>query len=109
MSLLQAGLLPTFYQFTEATIEVKLSITMKETETKETKGSTPLGRQTSRLGALVFGSPVDYRTANTYSYAAQGSSVLRATLRPVPPPPRLIPSTVTINTLSTPPTVTRNE
>ena len=109
MSLLQAGLLPTFYQFTEATIEVKLSISMKETETKETRGSTPLGRQTSRFAALVFGSPVDYRTANTYSYAAQGSSVLRATLRPVPPPPRLIPSTVTINTFSSPPTVTRNE
>jgi hypothetical protein len=109
MTLLQAGLLPTFYQFTEATIEVKLSISMKETETKETKGSTPLGRQTSRFAALVFGSPVDYRTANTYSYAAQGSSVLRATLRPVPPPPRLIPSTVTINTFSSPPTVTRNE
>ena len=109
MSLLQAGLLPTFYQFTEATIEVKLSITMKETETKETGGSTPIGRRTSKFAALAFGSPVDYRTANTYSYAAQGSSVLRATMRPVPPPPRLIPSTVTINTLVTPPTVTRND
>jgi hypothetical protein len=109
MSLLQAGLLPTFYQFTEATLEVKLSISMKETETKETSGSTSLGRRLSKFGALAFGSPVDYRTANTYSYAAQGSSVLRATLRPVPPPPRLIPSTVTINMLSTPPTVTRNE
>jgi hypothetical protein len=109
MNLLQAGLLPTFYQFTEATIEVKLSITMKETETKETSGSTPLGRKTSRYSALAFASPVDYRTANTYSYTAQGSSVLRATLRPVPPPPRLIPSTVTINSLTTPPTVTRNE
>jgi hypothetical protein len=109
MSLLQAGLLPTFYQFTEASIEVKLSISMKETETKETGGSTPLGRRTSKFGALVFGSPVDYRTANTYSYSAHGSSVLRATMRPVPPPPRLVPSTVTINTLSTPPTVIRNE
>jgi hypothetical protein len=109
MSLLQAGLLPTFYQFTEAAIEVKLSITMKETETRETGPATPLGRQTSKFRALVFGSPVDYRTANTYSYAAQGSSVLRATLRPVPPPPRLIPATTTINTLTTPPTVTRHE
>lgn len=109
MSLLQAGLLPTFYQFTEATIEVKLSITMKETETKETGGSTPIGRRTSKFAVLAFGSPVDYRTANTYSYAAQGSSVLRATMRPVPPPPRLIPSTVTINTLVTPPTVIRND
>jgi hypothetical protein len=109
MSLLQAGLLPTFYQFTEATIEVKLSITMKETEERETGGATPLGRKTSRLGVLAFGSSVDYRTANTYSYSAQGSSVLRATLKPVPPPPRLIPATLTINTLVTPPTVTRNE
>jgi hypothetical protein len=109
MSLLQAGLLPTFYQFTEATIEVKLSITMKETEERETRGATPLGRKTSRLGVLAFGSTVDYRTANTYSYSAQGSSVLRATLKPVPPPPRLIPATLTINTLVTPPTVTRNE
>jgi hypothetical protein len=108
MSLLQAGLLPTFYQFTEATIEVKLSITMKETTTSETKG-TSLGLRASRFGALAFGSPVDYRTANTYSYTAQGSSVLRATMRPVPPPPRLVPSTVTINTLVNPPTVVRHE
>jgi hypothetical protein len=109
MNLLQAGLLPTFYQFTEATIEVKLSITMKETEERETSGVTPLGRKTSRLNVLAFGSTVDYRTSNTYSYSAQGSSVLRATLKPVPPPPRLIPATLTINTLVTPPTVTRNE
>jgi hypothetical protein len=69
MSLLQAGILPTFYQFTEATIEVKLSITMKETTSSETKGtSLDCGRQ---VGALAFGSPVDYRTANTYSYTAQ--------------------------------------
>ena len=108
MSLLQAGLLPTFYQFTEATIEVKLSITMKETTTSETKG-TSLGLRASRFGALAFGSPVDYRTANSYSYTAQGSSVLRATMRPVPPPPRLVPSTVTINTLVNPPTVVRHE
>ena len=108
MSLLQAGILPTFYQFTEATIEVKLSITMKETTSSETKG-TSLGLRAGRFGALAFGSPVDYRTANTYSYTAQGSSVLRATMRPVPPPPRLVPSTVTINTLVNPPTVIRND
>ena len=83
MSLLQAGILPTFYQFTEATIEVKLSITMKETTSSETKG-TSLGLRAGRFGALAFGSPVDYRTANTYSYTAQGSSVLRATMRPAP-------------------------
>src|SRR2546427_2130604 len=29
MSLLQAGISPTFYQFTEATIEIKISVTVK--------------------------------------------------------------------------------
>jgi hypothetical protein len=57
----------------------------------------------------AFVSPVNYRTANTYSYSAEGSSVLRATLRPVPPPPRLTPRIITINALNNPPTVTINE
>ena len=35
-TLLQAGLLPTFYQFTEALIEVKLSVTLKETSATQT-------------------------------------------------------------------------
>jgi len=56
---------------------------------------------------LAFGSTVNYRTANTYSYQAQGSSTLRVTMRPVPPPSRLTPQVVTINTLTSPPTVTR--
>src|SRR3954451_24255800 len=32
MNMLQAGLMPTFYQFTEAQIEVRLSITMREVQ-----------------------------------------------------------------------------
>jgi len=105
MNLLQAGLLPTFYQFTEAVIEVKLSISIKQTDTKETSGARPtLGG--GRLGALVFGSPVNYRTASTYSYSAEGASVLRATLRPVPPPSRLVPRIVTVNAMTTPPSIT---
>ncbi len=109
LNLLQAGLLPTFYQFTEATIEVKLSISMKRTETRETTGSGRLGAGLSGYRALAFGSAVNYRTANTYSYSAQGASVLRCSMKPVPPPPRLIPRTVTINTFTSPPTITRTE
>jgi hypothetical protein len=108
LNLLQSGLLPTFYQFTEAEIDVKLSISMKRTESQEAEGSR-LGLRASPYEALAFASPVDYRTASTYSYSAEGASVLRATMRPVPPPPRLIPSTVTINTFTSPPTVTTTE
>lgn len=103
-TLLQAGILPTFYQFTEALIEVKLSISVKNTTATDSSGTaTPVRKR------MAFGSPVNYRTKNTYSYDAQGSSTLRITMRPVPPPSRLLPDLVTINTLTTPPTVTRNE
>ncbi|MFG1605021.1 hypothetical protein [Actinoplanes sp. NPDC049265] len=107
MSMLQAGLFPTFYQFTEASIEVKIAITMHEDSASDTTGSTSaaagfLGLRPSR----AYVSTVDYRTQNTYSYDASGSSVLRATMRPVPPPSRLQPAITTINTFTDPPTVT---
>jgi hypothetical protein len=58
---------------------------------------------------LAFGAPVNFRTANTYSYTAQGSSTLRVTMRPVPPPSRLTPRLVTINAFTTPPTITSTQ
>ena len=104
-TLLQAGILPTFYQFTEALIEVKLSITMKRTEESDIEGRPGFLKRR----VMAFGSTVNYRTANTYSYTAQGSSLLRITMKPVPAPARLLPDIVTINTLPTPPTVLRTE
>jgi hypothetical protein len=111
MNLLQAGLMPTFYQFTEASLEVKLSISIKRTEeTEPVSGSSNPGPvKYARLALYktkAFASPVNYRTSSTYSYTAEGSSVLRATMKPVPPPPRLTPRTVTVNAFTTPPTVT---
>lgn len=105
MTLLQAGLMPTFYQFTEANIEVKLSITMKRTESTETSSRPGMAGRS----VLAFGAPVNFRTANTYSYTAQGSSTLRVTMRPVPPPSRLTPRLVTINAFTTPPTMTSTQ
>jgi hypothetical protein len=108
LSLLQAGLLPTFYQFTEAHIEVKLSISI----TRDGQNGGGAGGAGGRLAARpvrAFASPVNYRTSNTYSYKAEGASVMRATLRPVPLPPRLVPSTRTVNLFTSPPTVTVTE
>ena len=104
-SLLQAGILPTFYQFTEATIEVKLSITMRQTSDAEANGRPGFGNRR----VLAFASPVNFRTRNTFSYDATGSTTLRIVMRPVPPPPRLVPSIITVNTLVAPPTVSRSE
>lgn len=112
MSLLQAGLQPTFYQFTEATLEVKLSISVKRTEESESEsqpGNSPSNILVKGFKTRLFASSVNYRTSNTFSYAAEGASVIRATLRPVPPPPRVTPRTVTVNALVTPPVVTIND
>src|SRR5262245_46292916 len=114
MSMFQAGLLPTFYQFTEASLEVRLSITMREDDQASSavrsteKGAVGLNAGCLGLSASrAYGSSVDYRNANKYSYAAQGSSTLRVTLRPVPPPARFEPSITTINLFSQPPVITR--
>jgi hypothetical protein len=109
MSLFQAGLRPTFYQFTEATVEARLSITMREDRESQERGRRfPSGRPFLALGfSRAYAAPVDFRSANTYSYQAQGASILRTTMRPVPPPARLEPTVTTVNTLAQPPVVTR--
>lgn len=94
LNLLQLGIQPTFYQFTEASIEVKISVSMRRSSEQSTNGSL-----------RAYAAAVNFRTASMYSYAAQGSSVLRATLKPVPPPPRVQPQIVTVNGLVNPPTV----
>ena len=104
-TLLQAGLLPTFYQFTEALIEVKLSVTLKETSATQTEGRPGFGKRS----VMAFAAPVNFRNASTYSHTAEGSSLLRVTMKPVPAPVRLAPDVVTVNATVNPPVVTRTE
>ena len=116
MSMFQAGLSPTFYQFTEASVEVRMSITMRR-ESSGTSSGRSSESQSGFLGlgflglghSRAYASSVDYRTQNSYSYTAQGASLLRATLKPVPPPSRLQPAITTVNTFTDPPTVTRTQ
>lgn len=111
MNMLQAGLFPTFYQFTEASVEVRMSITMREEREGTAEGRT---QPTARAGPFALGfsrayaSTVDYRNSNTFNYQAQGASVLRATMRPVPPPSRLQPTVTTVNNFVQPPVITRS-
>lgn len=93
MSALQAGILPTFYQFTDATINLNLSIQMREATQTETDG-------TKTVGIFAFASHVNFRTQNTYSYSLSASSSVTATLKPVPPNVRLSPSIITVNALN---------
>lgn len=102
MSALQAGIVPSFYQFAEATIQLKMSVQLREVREVTTQSQAVIGPRILR----AFGSNVNFRTQNTYSYSAEASSSVTAILRPVPAPSRLVPSTVTVNALTQPPTVT---
>ena len=110
MTLMQAGLMPTFYQFTEALIEVKISISHRSSSSREfevgaeLEVSTEAEAHASLFGfggsgsvSTTFASHVNYKTASTYDYSAEGSSLLRTTLKPVPPPARIMPRIVTID------------
>ncbi len=96
---LQAGLLPTFYQFTEVDINLKISVQLRQVTTTETDG-------TRSLGIFAFGSHVNFRNQNTYSYTVDASSSVTATLKPVPASLRLNPQIITVNALGKTPTVT---
>ena len=96
-SMIGAGFQPTFYQFAETIIEVKMAITInRETTTEkqysgeETTTTTTYGRVYSRRGltrrqVTVTSTPVDASYSNKYNYTQEGSSLLRTRLVPVPP------------------------
>jgi hypothetical protein len=98
MSALQAGILPTFYQFTEATIALKIAVSMRQSIEQQSDGTL-----TSSVRA--FGSHVNFRNQNTYSMAVDASSTVNVTMRPVPPPRTLQPTVVTVNAMSKTPVV----
>jgi hypothetical protein len=101
LSALQAGLTPSFYQFAEATIQLKLSVQLREVREFQ---SPALGPKVLR----AFATSINPRTQNTYTYSAEASSSVTALLKPVPAPSRLVPTTITVNELVQPPVVTVN-
>jgi hypothetical protein len=83
VSLLELGMLPTFYQFSQATVEVAMDLQIVEntTETTETKGRKTLFANTSNI-----------RMERKLGRDVKISSKLTATLVPVPHPLRIEPS-----------------
>ncbi len=90
--LLLLGFAPTFYQFVESIIEIKLEISMHEsTEDEVRTKDRQVDRDKGILTGLVKGhkshvTTVNARHAQKYSYSAEGSSLIRTKLVPVPPP-----------------------
>ncbi len=91
LSMLQLGFTPTFYQFVDTIIEVKISINMS-TEVSTSRTSTTKSAS-AKFGFLPFAggvkataTSVSASFASKYNYSAEGSSLIRTKLAPVPPP-----------------------
>ena len=87
VSLLDLGIDPTFYQFSEAKVEVTMDIQILETE-KET------GTEKKSFG--LFAGTSDLRFERKMNRKVDVSSKLRATLVPVPKPIRIEPVRTTV-------------
>ena len=100
LTLLQAGVNPVFYQFTNSTIEVKMSIT----STQESENTLDVGVEVKAEGGFLFASAsvtshVNFTTSNKYSYSVTGSSSMSTTLVPVPPPKNMMPRFFLVNAM----------
>lgn len=97
MSLLQVGLNPTFYQFSEATIEVTMDI--KTTTSTET--NIKVGVQ-AKVGFAAWSASarVDVSHNRKFGKEVRGTSRLFTRLAPVPPPPRIFPEITIVDNRS---------
>ncbi|MCD8512325.1 MAG: hypothetical protein LRY63_02115 [Nitrincola sp.] len=102
VSMLELGFTPTFYQFVDTIIEVKIAIKITQTNSSlDRQRDTTRNTNTTLSGGLGFlrasgnrnktvnTSQVDATYSSRYSYSAEGASLLRTKLCPVPPPPIL--------------------
>lgn len=105
LSMLELGFTPVFYNFVDTIIEVKIAIKITRSSEYGTTSSNKTTRDSSsKKGKGVFGaifggtdknsstvstSQVDASYSSRYSYSAEGASLLRTKLSPVPPPPAL--------------------
>ncbi len=104
MSMMELGFAPTFYQFVDTIIEVKIAIKITRdrsyTSTRTNKNSSVDSssrrkrsffgtKRSSSYARNVATSQVDATYSNRYSYSAEGASILRTKIMPVPVPTAL--------------------
>lgn len=82
-SLLSLGFTPTFYAFSEATLEAKLTFTIREST------EFSVGASVSGGYAGLFSASVNAEYSRKYGFEVQGSSSIAARLVSLPPPARL--------------------
>lgn len=98
LSLLELGFTPTMYQFVDTTIEVKVSISITSAD-ESSRSTFDLDSKLDAQAGLRFlsvnasarlqVSTVSAEFSSKYQYSAEGSSLVRTRLVPLPPPPLL--------------------
>lgn len=82
-NLLSLGFQPSFYSFSEATVEAKLSFTM----TESTETSVAVGVNVGvNYGVFMAAASIDVSYARKFSVSTQGASSIAARLVSLPPP-----------------------
>jgi hypothetical protein len=82
-NLLTLGFAPSFYTFTEATVEAKLSFTMTESTELSVGASVSMG---VNVGVFMAAATVDVAYARKFSVTSEGVSSIAARLVSVPAP-----------------------
>jgi len=103
VSLLQIGLLPTFYQFSEATIEVTMDI--KTTMSTETNIKVSAS---AKVGFACWSATVNTDVSHNRKFGKEvhGTSRLMTKMVPVPPPARIAPEIIVTDKRTPAPTPT---
>lgn len=97
LSLLELGFVPTFYQFVDTLIEVKMVVKMSQTRessraTSQSSSKVTLRRKSgwfsssSKTSISASTTTVDAKYSSKYNFSAEGSSLMRTKLVPIPPP-----------------------
>jgi hypothetical protein len=85
-NLISLGFLPTFYAFTEATVEAKLSFSMQES----TEFGLKVGAKAEvNVGIVMVAASVDVSYARKFSVSSEGASSIAARLVSLPCPDQL--------------------
>jgi hypothetical protein len=89
VSLIQVGLMPTFYQFAEASIEVTMDIKT----TTSIESNLKIGTK-AKVGFACWSASVSVDVSHNRKFGKEvrGTSRLLTRMVPVPPPPRIAPT-----------------
>ena len=101
LSMIELGFVPTFYQFVDTVIDIKLTMRVRKQsfdvktshevwDTTSIAGEQTAGRARKlKQKTVLIATPVDALYASSYNFSAEMASKVSTKLVPVPPPPIL--------------------